>query len=327
MDSHSATPEDLPALELRPLRRLVLKRPSSPHRPAHVSSASGVVRRGVFAYVIGDDELFLAVFDLSSDRPGELRRVLEGELPDDESERKQRKPDLEALTVVPPLRDSPYGGILGLGSGSTETQDRGFYWPLDADGSLRGEPSEIGLGPLYERLRGEFGRINVEGACVFEDRLWLFHRGNKGDAPNTVAELGLSDLSESLHGDLELDADELRAVRAYELGELERIELCFSDATALFDELVVFTASAEADEDDAAPDGEIRGSVVGTIDAEGSVRRLRSIDPKWKVEGVHAAVEAGVIDFSFVCDQDDPDEPSPLLTATMPLDARFERGG
>ena len=86
---------------------------------------------------------------------------------------------------------------------------------------------------------------------------------------------------------------------------------------------MVFTASAEADGDG---DEEIRGSVVGTIDSEGRVRRLRTIDRKWKVEGVHAAVEAGVIDFVFVCDQDDPDQPSPLLSATMPLEGGFERG-
>ena len=82
-----------------------------------------------------------------------------------------------------------------------------------------------------------------------------------------------------------------------------------------------FTASAEADDED----GRIHGSVVGTIDSDGRVRRLRTIDRRWKVEGVHAAIEAGVIDFVFVCDQDDPDEPSPLLSATMPIEGGFER--
>ena len=53
--------------------------------------------------------------------------------------------------------------------------------------------------------------------------------------------------------------------------------------------------------------------------------RLRTIDRRWKVEGVHAAIDAGVIDFVFVCDQDDPDEPSPLLSATMPIERAFER--
>jgi hypothetical protein len=88
---------------------------------------------------------------------------------------------------------------------------------------------------------------------------------------------------------------------------------------------VVFTASAEED-GGGGRDGGIRGSVVGTIDADGVVHRLRTIDRRWKVEGVDAKIDTGVVDLVFVCDQDDPDEPSPLLTATMPLEARFESG-
>jgi hypothetical protein len=58
--------------------------------------------------------------------------------------------------------------------------------------------------------------------------------------------------------------------------------------------------------------------VVGTIASSGEIERLRTIDERWKVEGVHAALDTGVIDFVFVCDQDSDDEPSPLLSATMP---------
>jgi hypothetical protein len=74
-------------------------------------------------------------------------------------------------------------------------------------------------------------------------------------------------------------------------------------------------------------DGKMHGSVVGTITTDGSVHRLRTIDRRWKVEGVHASVDTGVLDLLFVCDQDDPKTPSPLLGATMPLDAAFEPRG
>src|SRR5918994_6658841 len=108
MEHESATPEDLGPLELRKVRELVLEEPSAPGRPAHVSAASGVARRGDFVYVIGDDELHLGVFRLSSDAPGRLRRVLAGDLPDDHSERSSAKPDLEALTLLPPFESHPY---------------------------------------------------------------------------------------------------------------------------------------------------------------------------------------------------------------------------
>ncbi len=52
---------------------------------------------------------------------------------------------------------------------------------------------------------------------------------------------------------------------------------------------------------------------------------MRTIDRRDKVEGVHATVDTGVIDFLFVCDQDDPAVASPLLSASMPIDGRLER--
>jgi hypothetical protein len=324
MDARTGTLEDLPPLELSVLRELDLHEPPRPGRPAHVSSASGIVRRGDHVYVIGDDLLSLAVFRLSRAGPGRLAQALAGELPADEGERKAAKPDLEALTVLPPFEGNPFGALFGLGSGSGPGRDRGFVWALSADGSLRGEAAEVDLTPVYELLRREVGALNVEGACVVGDHLWLLNRGNDEASRNAVAELGLGEVMESLHGDLRLDARELAAIRAYDLGALGGVPLAFSDGTPLANDVLVFTASAEA-EDDPGPDGEILGSVLGTITPDGEVRRLRTIDRRYKVEGVHATIDTGVMDLLLVCDQDDPDVVSPLLAATMPLDATHER--
>ena len=114
MSRESAKPEELTPLELRKLRYLDVQEPTAPVRPAHLSAASGVVRRGDFVYVIGDDEVHLVVFRLSSSEPGRLRRVLSGELPEDLGERSGLKPVLEALTVLPPFEGHPYGALLGL---------------------------------------------------------------------------------------------------------------------------------------------------------------------------------------------------------------------
>jgi hypothetical protein len=318
MDQERARPEELGPLELRKLRDLDLEAPSAPGRPAFLSAASGVVRRGDFVYVIGDDELHLGVFALASGGPGRLVRVLSGELPDDRRERSDAKPDLEALTLLPPFEGHPYGALLGLGSGSTPTRSRGFVGVLAADGSIAGEPYELDLDPLYSLLRGHVEELNVEGAATMGDQLWLLHRETSETDLNLVAELSLEQLMQSLRKDRRLDAQELDKVRRYDLGDIDGVKLTFSDATPIADRLLVFTASAEAD------DGRIRGSVVGTLGLDGSVRRLRTIDRRWKVEGVHATIDTGVLDFTFVCDQDDPDEPAPLLSASMPVDGRFE---
>ena len=268
--------------------------------------------------MIGDDELHLGVFEVSSGEPGTLVRVLEGELPDDHGKRSKHKPDLEALTLLPPFEGHPYGALLGLGSGSGPERDRGFVCALGADGSLAGEPREIDLKPVYELLREHVADLNVEGAAAMGDKLWLLQRGNSELGSNVVAELSLEHVMSSLRNDLTIDAHELANVRSYELGEIDGVRLTFSDATPIAEQLIVFTASAEAD------DGRICGSVVGTLEPDGTVHRLRTIDRQWKVEGVHAAIDTGVLDFTFVCDQDDPDAPSPLLSATMPLDGRLE---
>jgi hypothetical protein len=318
MERERATPENLEPLELRKLRDLDLEEPSAPGRPAHLSAASGVARRGEFVYVIGDDELHLGVFRLSSNAPGRLRRVLGGDLPADHERRSSAKPDLEALTLLPPFELHPYGALLGLGSGSGPTRSRGFVCALAADGSLAGEPQELDLDPLYRLLREHVAELNVEGAATMGDHLWLLHRPTTQEDSNLVAELSLEQLMRSLTDDRRLDAEELESVRHYDLGELEGVQLTFSDAAPIADQLLVFTASAEGD------DGRIRGSVVGTLGLDGSVQRLRTIDRRWKVEGVHATIDTGVFDFTFVCDQDDPTEPAPLLSATMPVQGRFE---
>ena len=316
-----ATSEDLPPLRLHALRELRLAEPSAEGRPAHVAAASGVVRRGDFVYVIGDDELFLAVFRLSAaDEPGTLRRALAGDLPLDDDSRAGAKPDLEALTVLPPFGGHPYGALFGLGSGSGPGRDRGFVWALESDGSLRGTARQVDLAPLYRRLSDRLPTLNIEGASVIGDRLWLLQRGGgEHETAGVVAELALGQVMDSLKNDLRLDAHELTALRAYDLGTLGGVALTFSDATPLADELLVFTASAEADA------GGILGSVVGTLDRSGEVKRLRTIDRRYKVEGVHASIDTGVVDLLFVCDQDDPKTPSPLLSAAMPVDGSLER--
>ena len=60
-----------------------------------------------------------------------LRRLAAGDLPADFAERKRRKPDLEALVLLP-----GQGTLLALGSGSRAQRERGFLVQLQADGSL-----------------------------------------------------------------------------------------------------------------------------------------------------------------------------------------------
>ena len=152
MRAVQAPREQLPPLDLRRLRDLDLNEPPREGHPAHIASASGIAKRGDFVYVVGDDLLEVGVFGLAGGGPGTARRVFAaaadaGGEPD--------KPDLEGLTSLPPVDGEPNGGLLGIGSGSKRSRDRGFYWSFAPDGSLAGEPRPIDLRPVYDAMRAE----------------------------------------------------------------------------------------------------------------------------------------------------------------------------
>jgi hypothetical protein len=303
-----------PTLETRRLRELAVGN-AAEGRPGHVAAGSGLVRAGDHVYVIGDDENELAVFHLEHERPGELVPLFQGQLPVTEDQRQTVKPDLEALTTLPPFRFHPHGALLALGSGSGEGRDRGFVWLLTADGELRGFPRVIDLGPLYAHLKREVvAGLNVEGAAVSGRALVLFQRGNLDAGRDLLIHLALEEVMHSITTDFSIEPAELLDVREFDLGEADGVPLNFSDGDALDDGRLVFSAAAEGDD-------AIHGSVVGVIGADGSVQaRAMLADRSLKVEGVDATLDGDGVELLMVCDADDLHTPSPLLAARLPLE-------
>lgn len=273
-----------------------------------VAAASGLVRVGRHLYVIADDRHDLAAFPDAGDAPGRLRRMLPGELPADAAERKRAKPDFEALARLP-------GALLVLGSGSRATRRRGVLWRLAEGGELAGEPEPVDLAPLYAELERSIPDLNVEGAAVSGDHLLLFQRGNGSAHVNAVIALDLRRARADLdRGRLAPDA--IAAVRHHDLGEADGVRLAFSDAAALPDGRVVYTAVAEAG-DDTFHDGRCAGAGVGIIEPDGALGRFEPLHPAPKVEGVEARADGAAIDLLMVADADDPDRPAPLLAARV----------
>lgn len=302
-------------LELEKLRDLDLGN-TQEGRPDHLGAGSGLVRRADYVYVVGDDELDLAVFSLANRGPGELVPLFEGDLPSDTGERAAQKPDLEALTTLPPFRFNPYGALLALGSGSGESRDYGFAWSLDSDGSLRGFPRPVDLSDLYEHLERTLpGGLNIEGVAVTEDRLALFQRGNTEGGKSQLVYLSLAEVMNTLTSDFEVDVSELDEVHDFDLGQANGVELHFSDADALPDGRLVFSATAEPDDDDAP----LAGSAIGVIAADGTLERIEEVaQSSVKIEGIDAIVADRLIHLLLVSDADDPEVASPLFSATLP---------
>jgi hypothetical protein len=275
-----------------------------------ISAGSGLVRTGDFMYVIADDERELGVFPAEGNAPGRRSRFLPGDLPSDPKERKRTKPDLEALALLP-------GAILALESGSKRWRRGGVFWQLDGRGALAGEPRRLDLRPLYDALDRDIPDLNIEGATVSGDQLLLFQRGNGRGAVNAVVALDLAAARHSLERG-HVDAGTVRGTRRYDLGEIDGVRMCFSDATALPDGRVLFTAVAESGED-TYHDGQCVGSGVGVLDANGDVTAWDLLDPAFKVEGVEAHHDGGATMILMVADADDPGSPSCLLAAPLGL--------
>ncbi|MSR15129.1 MAG: hypothetical protein EXR86_11320 [Gammaproteobacteria bacterium] len=292
--------------------------PTGTDRQPYLSAASGLVQIADLLYVVADDELHLGVFScLGEHAPGELVRLFDGKLPNSPAKRKKRKPDLEALVRLPAFGPYPHGGLLALGSGSKQTRHRGALLPLTASGTVIADPQLIELQDFHQRLVREFDDLNIEGAAINDDALVLFQRGNKGASDNACVSYDLRDVLESLADRKQIEGLRPRNIRYYELGEIEGVPLCFTDAASLWSGEIVFTAVAENTED-SCHDGACVGAAVGVLDSEGRVSRIEQLATAHKLEGIHAWSTPNGIEFLSVTDPDNPAIPGQVYHGRLP---------
>lgn len=304
------------AMHLTKLRDLTLQAGAIPERPAFISAASGLVRIGAQLYVVADDELHLAIFSLESAAPGELLRLFTGELPHAPKQRKQQKPDLEALTLLPPFAAYPQGALLALGSGSSGRRCRGVLLPLNDQGEINGPSRILDASALFAELARQVVQLNLEGAWAWGNELCLLQRGNKRNAGNAVIRLDLRQLVAALeHGDV-LPALTPLAIHTMSLGAIAGIPLCFTDASVLPDGRWLFTAVAE-DTDNAYTDGACVGAAIGMVDVHHKLLWIKQVTPACKIEGIEVIRHASQLQLLLVTDADDASIPASLLSTTI----------
>jgi len=304
------------AISLRKIRDLNLAAAASAGRPAHLSAASGLVSSGRFLYVIADDEMHLGVFPIQDGTPGRLIRLFPGDLPTKAKSRKRRKPDLEALTLLPRCTGHAHGALLALGSGSRPNRRGGALLTLDAQGTAGENAEPCDLAGLLSPLEERFAKLNIEGAVVIRDELCLLQRGNRDTRQNALIRFRLSPFLNALACGLAVAAMAPSAVHPVDLGEIDGVPLCFTDAAALPSGEMVFTAVAE-DTADNYHDGACVAAAIGIATREGVVRRLHPLERAHKIEGVHASVRGDRIDLLLVTDDDDPEVPACLYSASL----------
>ncbi|KQX31587.1 hypothetical protein ASD01_19045 [Ensifer sp. Root423] len=287
----------------------------SASRSLHLSAASGLQCLGTALYVIADDELHLGVFPVAGSGRGRLIRLFDGELPETKGDRKKRKPDLEALTFLPPFCDLSYGALFAIGSGSRPNRKKGVLLGLDAQGAISTPPKNVDLSFILDPLAGEFGELNIEGAVVVGEELLLLQRGNKRRNDNAIARYPLRAVLNALSND-QVDPLGPSAVDRFDLGAIQGTPFGFTDAAALSNGDMVFSAVAENTEN-AYLDGPCLGAGIGIVDERGILVAFDLLEYPHKIEGIHATEGDGAVELLLVTDADNPEIPASLFSTQI----------
>jgi hypothetical protein len=176
----------------------------------------------------------------------------------------------------------------------------------------------IDLGPLYERLGQDVPDLNIEGAAVSGSALWLLQRGNGASRFNATIELDLWDVIQTLNASASIEASALRSVTRVSVGEIDGVPLTFTDAIARPQGGLIFSAAAE-DTTDAYADGPCAGSIIGVLEDDRVIQRVR-VNPALKLEGIAFAGggDPGPAIW-LVADPDDREKRVSLYRAVLPF--------
>lgn len=309
------------ALAAKFIQPLLLDSWQHPRGQAHLSAASGLVCWHQRLYVVADDELHLGVFDDIgiadvAPAPGTLFRLLDGVLPKGKGLRKNAKPDFESLALLPALPGCPTGALLALGSGSRPNREVGVLVALDAHGAPSGGVAMVDLAALYAPLRQRFGDLNIEGALLVGDELFLLQRGNQGHALNACIRYEWNLVAPYLTG-LQAQPPAPRRVHELHLGSVQGVPLGLTDGAALHGGAWAFSAVSERTVD-SYQDGACVGSAIGIVGPDGQLQQLHMLEGAPKVEGIAVQFDAGDWVFTLVTDADNPTVASQLLQVRVP---------
>jgi hypothetical protein len=294
------------------------------HLPqGHVSAASGLALVGQRLFVVADDEMDLACFDLQDPGPGQLLRLFEDALPAQADDRKAAKPDLESLTWLPATAAHPAGRLLALGSGSGPRRQRAVWVALDAQGQPQPQPPPqsqvVDLQAWYATLRQQFEGLNIEGAFVDGADLCLLQRGSRRWPSNACLRVPLRAFADWLDAGApaSMPVPQVTSIQRFELGALDGVPLAFTDGAVLPGGGWVFAAAAE-DTQDSYSDGRCAGSAVGMVNNRGELLQIMPLNITCKAEGIAVVAQGGQPHCWLVTDADDPDVPALLLGISLP---------
>ncbi len=245
-----------------------------------IGSASGLVYIDNKLFIISDSSGFLYEYNL------ELKSIIKHSIANNDSENiiKSKKPDFEAIT----LKDNK---LHIFGSGSTQNRNQKIIFDIKTR-----ENTSQNLIQLYSKLKTTCAisddDLNIEGALFYNDLLYLFQRGNGADSKNGIAII---------------DKNEDISFKPIILPKINHIEATFTDAI-LVENTIFFLATAE-DTTSTYEDGEVLGSLIGSINAITlEIEFTSQITDKHKFEGLTLFSNLKNKITFLLCEDNDTDE-------------------
>lgn len=291
---------EIKKISLRSMRELKVEEPTA----IGVKAASGLVKSRNHFFVIADDELSLFQFNFEGQTQVDSLPLKQGDLPQDAKERKRQKPDWESLVKI---EVKNHGAILlAIPSGSTENRMTGAFVTLDSRGLIdkKDKPIEVDFSEIYAALKEKISELNIEGACIVNNRLKLFQRGNGQASVNAIIDIHLDGFCNDFMNKLPVSPKHVISVKTYDLGKLGGFKLDFTDACSV-DDTIWFLAVAE-ESNSTYEDGQYHGAILGCLDSAGSEISRYEIDCVVKPEGLWVEAESHRLCFYIVTDADNP---------------------
>ncbi|HSN47139.1 MAG TPA: hypothetical protein VLR29_00115 [Flavobacterium sp.] len=231
------------------------------HTIIGIGSASGLVYKDDSLFIISDNSSFLYEYHLKENKLSKIKLFGDGQ----ENIIKKDKFDFESIA----LKENE---LHLLGSGSTFKREKRIIYNLET-AAITGKD----LTKLYRSLKETTSisdeELNIEGAIFYNEKWFLFQRGNGGNSRNGVFKI------KSL--ELECETEFVKV----QLPKIKHVETSFTDAV-LVDDKIYFLATAE-DTDSTYDDGEILGSILGRMDSQTfDIEFTQKISNNHKFEGL-----------------------------------------
>jgi len=297
-------------LTLEKVKSLVLTASLEEGRPAHISAASGIVKKQDTFFVVSDDENSL--FSFTEKSPLTTLPLNPLVLPVEPKARKKVKSDFESILLLSAVDLQPFGGILAMPSGSELNRQKASLIPFTDKSGKMGAAQVIDLAPLFGALRAETKNLNIEGLVIHKGILHLFQRGNGQKGKNGVFEIPTKELITLL--EKKKWHPEALHFRPLKTGKLAKVKLTITDAASSKSGILLLAAAE--DTSDTYTDGEIKGSVLAILEdvvkGTDDFKILGRLASDIKMEGLFVDSSGKEEIVYLVDDADDPHKPSHL---------------